>query len=228
MSTQCLFWALKLKVGNPYQKLILVSLADICNENRQCWPSHQYLAERAECSRRSVIRHLSELEKKGLISVRRRADSGGLKSSSVYSLPDVTESHIDVTESHRGSDRESHNTPIDTPDYINSDSWGEWITYLKEKRKTPTPSTIKKQQAMLKAYDKPIQQQIINQSIQNGWQGLFAPKESGSAEDRSRRNPAAPGRKLTPAERVKARHAERYGSKSAGEAPVVDAVVSIQ
>ena len=125
MSTKCLFWALKQAVGNPYQKLILVSLADIANEKRECWPSHQYLMERAECSRSSVIRHLKELEKKGLIAVRRRTDENGMKASNIYRLPDVSERHNDVSQRHKGSVTETqggsvtetHNTPtlLDTP-----------------------------------------------------------------------------------------------------------------
>lgn len=114
-----MFWALKQKVGNQTQKLILITLADIANEKRECWPSHQYISDRAECSRSSVIRHLAELEKKGLIITVRRVDEGGMKSSNIYQIPDVSDCNIDVSERHKGSVRVTqggsvtvtHNTP---------------------------------------------------------------------------------------------------------------------
>ena len=183
MSTKALFWALKAEVGNPHQKLILITLADIANEAGQCWPSHTYIATRAECSRRTVMRHLSALEALGLIKITGRVDADGLKSSNIYTIcsPDVSESHIaDVSESHKGSVTESHKPPIDTPIYINGDAWQEWLEYKKQARhKKMTPATCKKQWSLLADYDFATQQRIIDASIQNGWQGLFAPKPQG-------------------------------------------------
>lgn len=98
MSAQCLFWAIKHPVGDSMQKLVLIVMADIANEHRQCWPSHQYIADRAECSRSTVIRCVAQLEKKGLISRQRRAGDNGLKSSNVYTFPDVSGRNIDVSE----------------------------------------------------------------------------------------------------------------------------------
>lgn len=130
MSAQCLFWAIKHPVGDSLQKLVLIVMADIANENRQCWPSHQYIADRAECSRSTVIRCVAELEKKGLVSRQRRAGDSGLKSSNVYTLPDVSqrnidvsESDIDVSERHGGSVTQTQGVvserhiilPLDTP-----------------------------------------------------------------------------------------------------------------
>jgi len=190
VSARTLFWALKQTVGNQTQKLILVTLADIANEKRQCWPSHQYIADMAECSKRSVIRHLIELEKKGLIKVVRRVDDAGLKSSNIYQLPDVTDWHIDVTDCHQGSDTVAHNTPIDTPTSIYKAAWDEWVAYRKEMKKKMTPRTVKMQQTLLSRYDFETQERIINQSIQNGWTGLFEPKQQkrkakGGTRDRT-------------------------------------------
>ena len=49
-----------------------------------------------------------------------------------------------------------------------------------------TPATVTKQVSFLAKYDKVIQGIIINQSIQNGWAGLFEPKEktNGAASTR--------------------------------------------
>lgn len=53
------------------------------------------------------------------------------------------------------------------------DVWSEWLTYLKQKRKTPTQITITKQHKQLKTLSETDAINTINKSIQNGWQGLF-------------------------------------------------------
>ena len=55
--------------------------------------------------------------------------------------------------------------------------WDDWVAYRKEIRKKMSPATIKKQVAMLEKYSPEDQFLIINQSITNGWTGLFPPKE---------------------------------------------------
>jgi DNA-binding transcriptional MocR family regulator len=172
LSTKCLFWALRASVGNPNRKLILITLADIANEKMECWPSHQYIAERSECDRRTVIRHLKELEKSKLIKIIHRSDADGLKTSNVYVLGCVTESHLDVSKCHKGSVTESHNTITDTPIGINGAAWDEWVSFRTKKKKI-SDDARKKQWKLLEQYNHDDQQKIIDLSIQNDWQGLF-------------------------------------------------------
>ena len=72
------------------------------------------------------------------------------------------------------------------PDFVNQAAWSEWIEYRKQSKKKMTPATVTKQTMFLAQYDKVIQAIIINQSIQNGWAGLFEPKEktNGAASTR--------------------------------------------
>jgi Helix-turn-helix domain len=57
--------------------------------------------------------------------------------------------------------------------------WDEWLT-LRRKRRWPTDElTLRKQLAVLAPYDTLTQSEIINRSIQAGWQGLFPPKATG-------------------------------------------------
>lgn len=186
MSVQCLFGAIKAKVGNPYRKLILIVLADIANDENKCWPSHDYLAERTECKRRAVIEHLGALEAAGFISVERRYSDDGQQKTNMYTINTcgVHEKHTGVHETAKGGAPDAHNTPIDTPIFINSEAWEEWIEYRRQSKKKMTPATVKKQHGLLSQYSKPIQQQIINNSIQNGWAGLFPPKEQGNGANR--------------------------------------------
>lgn len=195
MSTAALFQALKTQVGNPYQKLILVTLADIANEKGECWPSHRYISDRAECSRSTVIRHLKALEVAGLIAIRGRAGDNGLRSSSVYTVlnrplvstdvqPNPVNSH--VSERHKGCVTVTHKPPIDTQDIlINQIAWSDWVNYRKERNKPLTPATIKLQHEFLKTYNHEEQTRVINQSILNGWSGLFAIK--GAVETKTRK-----------------------------------------
>ena len=68
------------------------------------------------------------------------------------------------------------------PENLRTDSflsaWSEWEKHKKEIRKKLTPSTMKKQLKKLSAMGEIKAIQAINNSITNGWQGLFEPKQS--------------------------------------------------
>lgn len=175
-------------MGNPHRKLILLTLADIANEQSQCWPSHEYIADRSECSRRSVIAHLAALEAAGHITITRRHEDGK-QQSNVYTINAGGVQHLHsggVQEMHRGGAGDAHNTPIDTPIGINAGAWAEWLEYRKQARKKMTPATVKKQQALLTRFSEAEQQRIIDTSIQNGWTGLFEPKDRGGGKQTRR------------------------------------------
>jgi hypothetical protein len=55
-------------------------------------------------------------------------------------------------------------------------SWSEWIQYLGQKRKKPTKLTIEKQLKTLYELSETDAVMCINNSIMNGWQGLFPDK----------------------------------------------------
>lgn len=52
-------------------------------------------------------------------------------------------------------------------------AWSEWMHYRKEVKKKVTPSTAKKQLAYLSRYPEDVAIEMINQSIEKGWTGLF-------------------------------------------------------
>lgn len=74
------------------------------------------------------------------------------------------------------------------PDGINQPAWNEWVAYRKSKKKTVSQAAAKKQFKLLLNYDLLTQQQIIDQSIQNDYQGLFAPKWSTNEQAHQRPN----------------------------------------
>jgi len=63
------------------------------------------------------------------------------------------------------------------PEWLDLISWNEWLIYRKEIKKKLTPSMIKKQIDFL-SRNINFHTDIINQSIQNGWTGLFELKQN--------------------------------------------------
>ncbi len=78
--------AMKLRVGNPLRKLVLIKLADNASDIGECWPSYQHIADQCEISKRSVMNHITALCESGLL--RKEIRKGGPKgnSSNVYFL----------------------------------------------------------------------------------------------------------------------------------------------
>ena len=78
--------AMKLRVGNPLRKLVLIKLADNASDVGECWPSYQHIADQCEISKRSVMNHITALCESGLL--RKEIRKGGPKgnSSNVYFL----------------------------------------------------------------------------------------------------------------------------------------------
>jgi len=58
--------------------------------------------------------------------------------------------------------------------------WQEWEQYRLESKKRLTRSTAKKQIALLGARPEKVAIAMINQSIQNGWQGIFEIKQDSN------------------------------------------------
>lgn len=87
MSMLLMVQALKAKVGNPLRKLVLVKLADQANDDGECWPSYQSIADACEMGRSTVKAHIAWLEENGFLRVEyRHYGSGGKSKSNIYHL----------------------------------------------------------------------------------------------------------------------------------------------
>lgn len=73
---------MKTKVGSPLKKIILIKLADQANDDGMCWPSYESISKSCEICKRSVIKHISELEKMGFLRIERRYNKGAGKNFS--------------------------------------------------------------------------------------------------------------------------------------------------
>lgn len=69
MSLKAITWVMEnAPVESPAEMVILYALADRAHDDGStAWPSYQWIADRAVCSRRTVIRHIKAMEKRGLI-----------------------------------------------------------------------------------------------------------------------------------------------------------------
>ncbi|EHG7652742.1 helix-turn-helix domain-containing protein [Salmonella enterica] len=88
MSMNLMAKAMSIKVGNPLRKLVLIKLADNANDNGECWPSYQHIADHCECSKSAVKEHISALIKLGLMTKENRVgvNNGKGNTSNVYRL----------------------------------------------------------------------------------------------------------------------------------------------
>lgn len=85
MSMELMVKAMKIKVGNPLRKLVLLKLADNASDLGECWPSYQHIADQCEISKRSVIGHIKALVDMGLLRVENRIRNNE-KQSNLYHL----------------------------------------------------------------------------------------------------------------------------------------------
>lgn len=67
MSMELMVKAMKIRVGNPLRKLVLIKLADNASDQGECWPSYQHIADQCEISKRSVMSHIAALCESGLV-----------------------------------------------------------------------------------------------------------------------------------------------------------------
>ena len=78
MSLRATSWAWELRVGKPVLKVVLMHVADSYNEkDRASWFSINRMAERCECDRKTVIRHLQTLCDMGVIYLVERGNIHG-------------------------------------------------------------------------------------------------------------------------------------------------------
>lgn len=86
MSMELMVRAMKTSVGNPLRKLVLLKLADNANDQGECWPSYQYIADQCEIGRSTVRKHIKDLNEQGLLKIENRLGGEKGNKSNVYIL----------------------------------------------------------------------------------------------------------------------------------------------
>lgn len=84
MSIAVMNWAWNLKI-TATQKIVMVALADRANDDWECWPGQQSLADKCSLSERGVRKVLSEIEAMGYLKIESRHD-GKHQKTNLYHL----------------------------------------------------------------------------------------------------------------------------------------------
>ena len=85
MAVMLMAQAFNVNVGSAGKKLVLLKLADNANDNGECWPSYQHIADQCEISKRSAMNYINELIVDGLVQKKLRKGPKG-NSTNVYVL----------------------------------------------------------------------------------------------------------------------------------------------
>jgi len=78
-------WVWQLKVKGT-EKLVLLALGDIANDQGKCWPGIDTVTKKCGVSRNTVIRIIANLKKQGLIISEHRHTEDGRRTSNLYTL----------------------------------------------------------------------------------------------------------------------------------------------
>lgn len=82
-------------------------------------------------------------------------------------------------------DNNSKTKEVELPIWINKNAWENWLKYNKERKKKMPPTTISFQIKKLERF-KNDHVEMINQSIEKGWSGLFPVKKTFENSDARR------------------------------------------
>lgn len=166
------------------------------NDTQQCFPSMDTIGRKAGIrSRKTVSKSIEILEKYHIIEVEKAQGTDGKRLNNIYRLNNpkawkkvsekVKQIEDDGLEEFERDMPEEAHKPVDAvvilPAWLNPGVWAQWIAFRKEIKKKLTPISIKQQIAFLEMH-KSDHVDIIRNSIQNGWQGLF-PLKSGKFKD---------------------------------------------
>lgn len=85
MTIRAMNWAWEVELP-PAAKLVLLKLADRANDDGQCWPGMDVVAEACGVSERSVMRYVQQFEQMGLVRIDRRKGGDGRQQTNIYWL----------------------------------------------------------------------------------------------------------------------------------------------
>ncbi|MGA1037178.1 MAG: helix-turn-helix domain-containing protein [Ilumatobacteraceae bacterium] len=88
MSLRAMSWAWAQATKSSGERLVLLALADHAGEDGECWPQTGRLGEKCDLDRKTVQRHLTALDERGIIEkVSRRKRPNGTLAGWTYRLP---------------------------------------------------------------------------------------------------------------------------------------------
>ena len=204
MSYQAVDWALGLEGISSTSKAVLVAVCRHADTEGVCWPSLEHIARVSGFKRRTVTKHLKILAGTGHITRIRRRKADASHDSSItkinmkpagksysLSLGDDVPHPSDLNDPTLGNNvppnisRESVNksgvpktlaqAPV-LPDWLPAKIWNDFVQYRRQKKQPLTSHAmelaIKKLAEFRQQGSDP--EKVLQQSIMNGWTGVFA------------------------------------------------------
>lgn len=196
------------------ETLVALALADHADDSSgECWPSIDRIAEKARLKRRATQNVIQRLEEIGLITVERAV---GRRNTNCYTFhmeqkgaanapllesvkgaspyrekvhPGTEKVHLDDIKGAAAAAPESSITikepSEEEPPGLDPEAWVRYFKYRTAIRKTIKPASVLAAQRKLAGFESD-QAAVVEQSVANGWQGLFALK-GGPTPQRERR-----------------------------------------
>jgi biotin operon repressor len=203
LSHEATNWAIKQKGLKAATKVVLLALADCHNPHYGCFPSKKTLADDCEMSERTVYTHIKTLETAGLITTSSNFDrSKGQFASTRYMLAfeqDFRRKELPSEDSAVGNlqhlpsakiadcrRQKLPNNPVSKPcnetskerdallAVLSPSVADGFIAHRKSKRAKLTPHAAELIAEKLKGHSDP--DAVVNNSIMNGWTGVFPEK----------------------------------------------------
>lgn len=175
----------------PVTAKMLYGLVDALSQDEGCFASNEWVAATLGLKKRQVQNLIKRLIEAGLIvredgdrrvlwtvekQALNRCNKGAVKCTPpVQSVapPPCNPLHPDRIE-----DNKEDKTPQPPWGERMAQAWKDWLDFRKQKKAKLTPLTVTKQFEMLASLsceDEAVE--CIQQSIRNGWQGLFPPRQ---------------------------------------------------
>ncbi|HGN0014067.1 TPA: helix-turn-helix domain-containing protein [Proteus mirabilis] len=201
-------WAWSLDLKAP-QKILILSLADRADEYHCCYPSIQRLVKDTGLDKKTIGKWINLMIEDGLISdtgerkgptkrvrvlrlniefecTQKRDDtkSGNVPKNGSLNVPKNGSQNQSLETNNEPKKKGFDAKKESIPDWLDREIWFNWIDYRNEiKKPFKTKKTFELQvKFLLECLEEGYSpEEIINQSIANGWQGLFKPKNNHQA-----------------------------------------------
>jgi hypothetical protein len=172
---------------SPYAYRLYGHIKRVAGEHGNCWQSGDTLCKICNMSTGQISKAKKELLERRLIKIEVKhtdrniyhdisiIDIWNQNSLSPSEPPSPSEKLPSPSETIKNPIKKNQESEI--PDDLNVsefvETWSNWVEYRREIKHKLTESTIKQQLKMLRRFGPDIGAAMLNQSIQNGWQGIF-------------------------------------------------------
>ncbi len=177
----------------PNAKLLYGEITALCNQEGYCWATNEYFSKLYKVSKVTVSRWIKELKEKGYINVDIIYKNGSKEIDYRYiqiciegiNKNDNTPINKIVKDNNTNINNTTNNTyelkEINKESFFENEdldkTFKEYLQMRYEKKCKATPTTIKSLIKKLNKFDTDTAIAMLNNSIENGYQGVFEIKK---------------------------------------------------